>query len=127
MVTQLSLAVQSGPCGVDARALPRSVGRDASAEQVVEQAEHQGDLLGQRARFGADHQVGTGGHLVGRVDPGEAGELPGPGPGVEALGVPPLALLEGGVDEDLVEGQPRLFVQGPDQPAVLLERADRAR
>ncbi len=93
-------------------AVPPAVGARVSSAESLEQFEHAGDLLGQRARARTEHQVGPRRHLVGGVDAREAGELPGPGPGVEALGVAPLALLERGVDEDLHVGQPGLLVQG---------------
>ena len=50
--------------------------------------------------------------LVRVVDAGHAGEQAGPGPGVEALGVAPFALLQRRVDEDLEEGDAGLFVGG---------------
>ncbi len=53
------------------------------------------------------------GGFVGVVDAGEAGDLAGSGLGVEALRIASFALLDRGVDEDLVERQPGLGVGAP--------------
>ena len=56
--------------------------------------------------------------LVGRPDAGEAGQVAGAGPGVEALGVAALALLDRRVDVDLEERQARGAVQAPRAGAI---------
>src|SRR4051794_13894455 len=61
---------------------------------------------------------GGGGRLVGRVAPGEAGQPPPSGLRVGPLRVPPLALVDRCVDEDLDERQVRFGVDGADRVAA---------
>ena len=119
-------AAARGPCATAPIASPR--GEHAPLGEQVQ------DPLG----LGSGATVGRGEHqlsrlrgLVGVVDAGEALDLARPGLGVETLGVPPLALLDRGVDEDLDEAQAGGVVQrrgpGPGPPVGADERDERRR
>ena len=71
---------------------------------ALDVADQHGETVLDRQLVGGDDQIGLLGRLVGARDAGELGNLAGPGPSVEALGIADLAGLERGLDVDLVEG-----------------------
>ena len=82
-------------------------------------------LLSDRVAVGRrQHQLRRRRCFVRVVDAGEAGDLPRPSLGVEALGIPALAILQWRVDEDLEELDPGGLVHLTGQLAVL-GRGDR--
>src|SRR5215213_4361202 len=115
----------SADCG-----LPRASSISRSSRRVgppLEQRQHPLRLVLGPAVGRCEDEVRVLGSLVRAVHAREPGELAPPSLGVEPLGVPPLALLDGRVHEHLEEGQPDRLVGGPGLGPAGLEGADQPR
>ena len=80
-----------------------------------------------RGRGPRSVEVGHGGRLVGRADPGQSGERAATRPRVEALDVAAGALLQARVDEHFDEPQALRLMQLSRARAVVRVRGDQAR
>ncbi len=98
----------------------RASRRRTGASTTCSRASLAGDL------GGVDGQVGVRGDVVRVTDAGELGDQPGPGLGVEALEVAPLALLQRGGDVDQDEVADRLDHRAHRGPALGVRRDGRA-